>query len=288
VIGVDSEEWIVKSRKGSSKKVSSEEWIVDSKKVSSEEWIVNSRKVASEEWIGNSRTVSSKSKQAKAFIFFLFLFLFTTHYPLSTAFSQTLPSFFTDSDLQTLEQLIAIAEQNDLQILEYMAELGTNESSLSFQGRLGEALSVNAGTSISGSYYGQAELSYSLSVSLDVMDLLTVSEGSSVIEQRIVSAKLNTRVRVVEAFVAYKIALVNAETRARAVEASQARYEVAVTRVQAGESILSSQINAQSDLASAGLSLYSANGDVIVSLEKLAAVVGVSPFDMSVLLKGQE
>jgi len=215
-----------------------------------------------------------------------FIFSFLVCISITTA--QSLPSFFTDSDLQTLEQLIVIAEANDLQILEYQAELGVNENEFGFTGRLGEALSVNAGTSVSGSYYGQAELSYSLSVSLDVMDLLSVSNGSSVIEQRIVSAKLNTRVRVVEAFVAYKISLINAETRARSVEASQARYEVAVTRVQAGESILSSQINAQSDLASAGLSLYSANGDVIVALEKLAAVVGVSPFYMSVLLKGQE
>jgi len=207
---------------------------------------------------------------------------------LNTGVTQTLTSFFTDSDLQTLDQLIVIAEANDLQILEYKAELGDNEASFGFTGRLGEALSVNAGTSVSGSYYGQAELSYSLSVSLNVMDLLSVSEGSSVIEQRIVSAKLNTRVRVVEAFVAYKVSLINAETRARAVEASQARYEVAVTRVQAGESILSSQINAQSDLASAGLSLYSANGEVIIALERLAAVVGLTPFETVSILRGQE
>jgi len=249
---------------------------VDSRKVSSEEWIVDSEECL----------VASNSRQTKAFIFFLFLF--TTNYPLSTAFSQTLPSFFSDSDLATLEQLITIAEQNDLQILEYKAELGTNENEFSFQGRLGEALSVNAGTSVSGSYYGQAELSYNLSISLNVIELLNVNDTSGVINQRILSAKLDTRVRVVEAFVAYKIALVNAETRARAVEASQARYEVAVTRVQAGESILSSQINAQSDLASAGLSLYSANGDVIVSLERLAAVVGLTAFETVSILRGEE
>jgi len=215
-----------------------------------------------------------------------FIFSFLVCISITTA--QTLPSFFSDTDLATLEQLIVIAEANDLQILEYQAELGTNETSFGFTGRLGEALSVTAGTSVRGSYYGQAELSYNLSISLNVMDLLSVSEGSSVIEQRIVNAKLNTRVRVVEAFVAYKISLINAETRARAVEASQARYEVAVTRVQAGESILSSQINAQSDLASAGLSLYSANGEVIVSLERLAAVVGLTAFETVSILRGEE
>ena len=235
--------------------------------------------------------VTSRKKgvrRKKSIGIYAYFLMLTPYFLLAASFAQTLPSFFTDSDLQTLEQLIVIAEQNDLQILEYKAELGVYETSFGFTGRLGEALSVNAGTSVSGSYYGQAELRYSLSVSLDVMDLLSVDDGNSVIEQRIVNAKLNTRVRVVEAFVAYKVSLINAETRARAVEASQARYEVAVTRVQAGESILSSQINAQSDLASAGLLLYSANGEVIVSLEKLAAVVGVSPFEMSVLLKGQE
>jgi len=267
------------------REVASEEWIGERKVMSNEQRAMrgkdsNEQRVMSNEIKAGKERGKFKEESGKKKILG-FKLLLVAFYSLliasSTSFSQTLPSFFSDADLQTLERLVVIAEANDLQILEYQAELGVNEASFGFTGRLGEALSVNAGTSVSGSYYGQAELSYNLSISLNVMELLSVDDTSGVINQRIQSAKLATRVRVVEAFVSYKIALVNAETKARSVEASQARYEVAVTRVQAGESILSSQINAQSDLASAGLSLYSANGEVIVSLERLAAVVGITP-----------
>lgn len=212
------------------------------------------------------------------------LVLLTTHYPLSTALAQTLPSFFTERDLATLEQLVVIAQEHDLHLMEIQAELGIREQTLSFEGRLAQALSITAGSALTGDMYGQANLSYSASITLDVMKLLEAENTTTIIQQRINNAKFNTRLNVIEAFVNYKVALINAQTSARAVEASQANYEVTVSRVKAGESILSSQIRAQSDLANAGLNLYQANGTVIVALERLAANIGISPQETAEIL----
>ena len=196
-------------------------------------------------------------------------------------------TFFSEADLAALELLIEAAQQNDLGVLERQAELGTAEEALSFEGRLGEALSVTAGGTFETDLYKQASPSVSISVSVDVMDIINADDETAVIQARTDEAKEAARVKAVEAFVDYKVAVQAAEAAAREVEAAQAAFEVAETRVASGDSILSSQLSAQSEVAAAAISLLRANGDVIVTLERLADATGLTP-EQTVAVVGGE
>ncbi len=207
---------------------------------------------------------------------------------LGLAKAQTLPSFFTQEDLTVLEQLIQIAELHDLASLTETQNIQALEQTFSLGGRLTNALSISGSAHLEGDIYGQAVPNYSVSISLDVMKLLNVDGNKEISEQKRLNAQLENRLSVVEAFVGYKVALLAAETAARALEASEANYRVNVARVKVGENILSQQISAQSDVARAGLELYRANGQVIIGLEALAGVIGVSVSDLVLLLEARD
>jgi len=197
----------------------------------------------------------------------------------------SLQTFFSNSDLVILEQLIAAAEMNDLAVLELNAELLKSEHALSTEGRLAEALNVKAGGSLSTDLYRQATPSFNISVSLNVMELVGGNDRTAILEAQIAEAKDLARVKTVEAFVAYKISIEAAEAHARKVEAAQAAFEVVKTRVETGDAILSNQLRAQSDVADAAMALLTANGNVIVRLEKLATVVGLRPEETVAVLR---
>jgi hypothetical protein len=215
------------------------------------------------------------------FILLLYLCLLLTGF----GDAQDLPGFFSAEDIAVLERLVLLAQQHDLASLTEIANLKSLEIGFGLEGRLAKALSISGSASLSGDIYGQAIPSYSISVSLDVMKLLN-SEGSLELgEQKLREIRQEKRLKVVEAFVGYKVALLAAETAARALEASEARFKVSSERVKVGESILSEQIAAQSEVARAGLALYSANAEVIVALETLAGEVGVSVTELAGLLE---
>ena len=205
---------------------------------------------------------------------------------LVSAQGNSLQTFFDDSDLAVLERLVGLAEANDLTVLELESELASSQQSLTTEGRLAEALNVKAGGSLSTDLYQQAKPSFNISVSLNLMELVGSNDRTALIEAQIAEAKDLARVKVVEAFVAYKISVQAAEGAARTVEASQAAFEVIKARVETGDAILSNQIRAQSDVADAAIALLTANGAVIVKLEKLASVVGLRPEETMAILGG--
>jgi len=205
---------------------------------------------------------------------------------LVSAQGNSLQTFFDSSDLAVLERLIGLAESNDLTVLELESELASSQQSLTTEGRLAEALNVKAGGSLSTDLYQQAKPSFNISVSLNLMELVGSNDRTALIEAQIAEAKDLARVKVVEAFVAYKISVQAAEGAARTVEASQAAFEVIKAKVETGDAILSNQIRAQSDVADAAIALLTANGAVIVKLEKLASVVGLRPEETMAVLGG--
>ena len=205
---------------------------------------------------------------------------------VASAQGNSLQTFFNSSDLVVLERLIGLAEANDLAVLELESELASSEQSLTTEGRLAEALNIKAGGSLSTDLYQQARPSFNISVSLNVMDLVGSNDKTALIEARIAEAKDMARVKAVEAYVAYKISVQTAEGAARTVEAAQAAFEVIKVRVETGDAILSNQIRAQSDVADAATALLTANGAVIVKLEKLATVVGLEPEETMTVLNG--
>ena len=198
----------------------------------------------------------------------------------------TLQTFFNNDDLRALESLISAAERNDLTVLELSQQLESAEYNLSTEGRLTEALNVRAGGSFDTDLYQQAAPSFNISLSLDVMQLVKADDDRGVILAKIAEAKDAARVKAVEAFVAYKVAVEGAEAAARNVEAAQAAFEVTKVRVETGDAIVSSQIRAQSDVADAAIALLTANGNVIVALERLAEATGLSPQETVAVIGG--
>ena len=200
---------------------------------------------------------------------------------LGFAIAQTnLETLFTQSELATLEQLILLAQANDAKVLEASIDLEDTE----MLGRLSEALTVNAGVGLSGDFYGQAAPEYSISIGLDVMTL--VDDGDANLAQaKIESEKNNVRVRTVEAFVNYKVAKESAESAALAVESATAAFNATHARVEMGEATRTEQLQAQQAVSNAAIGSLEANGQVIVTLESLAAVVGSTPRDVVAILE---
>jgi hypothetical protein len=80
---------------------------------------------------------------------------------LGLAIAQTnLETLFTQGELQTLEQLVSLAQAKDAKVLEASLALEDTE----MLGRLSEALTVNAGVGLSGDFYGQAAPKYSITI----------------------------------------------------------------------------------------------------------------------------
>ena len=203
----------------------------------------------------------------------------------SFALSQNLEIVFTAEDTATLEQLVELAQANDLSVIEAEQELRSGEYADSTGGRVTDALSVSAGTGLSGDMYGQVAPNYSVSVSLDVMDLFR-AQDTSTLEHEVRDAKETARLKTVEAFVGWKVATQSATAASRALEAAEASLEVTDIRVEAGADVAASQLAAQSRVADAAIDLLTANGAVIVAVEKLASVVGTPTQETVALLEG--
>lgn len=200
--------------------------------------------------------------------------------------SQTFDTFFSGNDLAALEQLIAAAQENDAAVLATLAQIEVLEQSASFEGRLTESLSISAGAGLEGNLYDQATTSYSITVSIDVMNLIDNSDTRRILDIQLAAARAEARVRAVEAFVGYKVAANAAEAAARGVEASEAVFQVTAAQYNVGDAILANQITAQSAVAEAAVGLLTANGQVIVALERLASVTGLAPREVSGIVGG--
>lgn len=202
---------------------------------------------------------------------------------LGFASAQTnLETLFTQSELATLEQLVSLAQANDANVLEASLALEDTE----MLGRLSESLTVNAGVGLTGDFYGQAAPKYSISIGLDLMTLVD-GANPNLAESKVSTEKNNVRVRTVEAFVNYKVAVESAESAALAVESATAAFNATHARVEMGEATRTEQLQAQQGVSGAAISLLEANGQVIVALENLAAVVGSTPMDVVAILQGE-
>lgn len=197
---------------------------------------------------------------------------------LTTGHAQgTLDTVFSNADLAALERLVTLAQTQSTRVLEARGVLQRAEIDASFEGRLAEALTIRAGAGLSNDSYGQAKPSYSLNLSLDVMTLARSENHTTLANAKLSDALAKSRVDTVEAFVRYLIARNAAEAAARALESADANHHIAHARWHIGEATLADQVSAQSSVASAAVTLLRANGEVIIALEQLAAVVGASP-----------
>ena len=204
---------------------------------------------------------------------------------LSFCTAQTnLETLFTQGELGVLEQLVSVAQTNDAEVAQAALQLGIGEGETQFLGRLKEALTVNAGVALQGDMYGQASPDYSISVSLDVLSLIPDADPTQVNVTRLENARTQARLRTVQAFVAYKVALETAESAAHALESAEATFRATQARFEVGEATLTDQLRAQMVVSEAAIALLGANGQVIVGLEALAATVGQPPGEVLAVL----
>jgi outer membrane protein TolC len=182
---------------------------------------------------------------------------------------------------------VARAQENNPRVMEARAALETAELALTLEGRLAEALTVKAGAGVSGTFE-QATPSYSFSVSVDVMSLVSSPAETQVLASKLASALAESRVETVEAFIRYVIARNAAEAAARAVESSEAGFRVVSARLEVGDATVSDQLAAQTAVGNAAVALLRANGEVIIAAENLAAVVGLSATETMAVIEGGE
>lgn len=186
-----------------------------------------------------------------------------------------LDAFFSQDDIAALERLVVIAGEASPAVLEAVTAVQIQEAELTVLGRLTDALTVTAGAGISGDIYSQVVPAYNINVSVNVMDLVNVDDRSSILDRRLTAIRSQSRLEVVQAFVAYVVARNAADASQLALASAEAAFQVASARLEMGMVTLSDSLAAQQAVGNAAVSLLRANGDLIVSLEALASVVGL-------------
>lgn len=207
--------------------------------------------------------------------------------PAAVTESFTLETLFSQRDLRALEQLVTTAQANNPAVAEAEGALSLNTADTELLGRLGRSLEVGVGADLAMDYYSQASPTYTISLSLDVVELLSADDKQTVLSGRAAEARALTRLAVVEAFTRLVVARNNAESSAQALETSEAQFRAVGSLLRVGEATLNDQLAARSSVSSAAVALLSANAEVIVSLEALAAVVGMEAEAVAVVLEGK-
>ena len=183
-------------------------------------------------------------------------------------FAQTdLQTFFKPEELGTLERLVSAALANDAAVLEAQAALGVEQTDLTFEGRLLDALTIGAATDLSTDFYGQVSPSVNVSVALDVVSLLDAQDETTILTAQLEAVQRQTRVAVVAAFTRYHVALETAKGAALSVESAEAGFRVVQARFDIGEATLSDELAAQETVSESALDLLRANAEVINALE---------------------
>ncbi len=203
-------------------------------------------------------------------------------------FAQTnLDTFFSNEELAVLEQLVITAELHDLAVQRALSELRGNQAELETFNRVTNALTISGGADVEGDIYGQSNLGYNISISLDIIKLIDVEDNTNVLDVAVDSARRDCRTRVVNAFVTYKVAAENAEVARLALETAEAALKVSSSLYKAGRATQSDLLNAQEKVGQTAVNLLEANGQVVVTLEELAAAVGITPTETQVVMGEQ-
>lgn len=200
--------------------------------------------------------------------------------------AQTLETLFSAQDLTALEQLVTTAITNSPDVAAAESALTLNAGDTALLGRLGRSLDVGVGAAMAMDYYSQASPTYNVSVSLDVVELLSTKDERTVLSGRVGQARALARLAVVEAFTRFVVARNSAESAAQVLETSEAQFRVAGSLLKVGEATLGDQLAARSVVSSSAVALLSANAEVIVSLEALAAATGMNARDVAARLSG--
>ena len=204
---------------------------------------------------------------------------------LTLSSAQTnLDTFFSNKELAVLEQLVITAELHDLAVQRAFSDLKGNQAELETFNRVTNALTISGGADLEGDIYGQSNLGYNISISLDIIKLVDVENDTDILDVAVHSARRDCRTRVVNAFVDYKVAAENTEAATLTLESAEAALKSSNSLYTAGRATQSDVLNAQERVSQAAIKLLEANGQVVVTLEELAAEVGITPTEIHVVV----
>lgn len=175
-------------------------------------------------------------------------------------------------DLARLDRLVVMAQALDATVAGILA---TRHAEAVVLERLRGALSVTVSGSVAGDVYGQAHADYRLGVGLDLLELIPDPQQEAQAAARLDTELRRVRLATVEAFIRYRVAEAAAAAAALALDSAQANLGVAQARHRVGEVILAEVLAARSSVGDAAVALLSANGEVVMALEALAAAVGL-------------
>ena len=198
-----------------------------------------------------------------------------------------LDTFFSNEEMVVLEQLVTTAELHDLAVQRALSELRGNQAELETFNRVTNALTISGGADVEGDIYGQSSLGYNISISLDIIKLIDVDDDTNVLNVAVDSARRDCRTRVVNAFVTYKVATQNAEVATLNLETAEVGLKVSTSLYEAGRVTQSDLLNSQERVGQAAIKLLEANGQVVVTLEELAAAVGITPTETQAVINEQ-
>lgn len=194
---------------------------------------------------------------------------------LGTAIAQGgLGTHLSNHDLHGLEVLVAVASANDSAVIAARTDLPP---------ALEEILAIDVGATLHGDIYGQVEPAFSLSIRLDPLAL--IDRERRLREAELHEAEARVRLRVVEAFIRYRVALEQAAATALGLETAREHLRVTEIRYRSGMAIPADVLDARDRAAQAATRLLQANGEIVVALESLAATVGTGPVQVLELME---
>lgn len=181
------------------------------------------------------------------------------------AIPPTLQTDLSDRNLQTLEKLVAIAQQHTASIKEAKAELGVNSWGDSVVLEIIPSYSTGNFVEDREQFLGNDQ-SISVSLILNPLQMLSAIQQRPALSAKLKEARRQKRAEVVQAYIAY-------------LQAKQVKT-IAQYRMQAHQN----KTVADEEFMTATSELFTANTNERVALENLAAVVGQSSTEILHLL----
>ena len=196
-----------------------------------------------------------------------------------------LPVSFNEHDVVICEHLVALATQNDPEVLNAELALQQSELNESVAGLLSESVTLSVGTGLNSPTFEQVNPTFNVAVGVDLMALLQPRVSRVEADRLSVEAqKKTTRVNVLRAYMGYRVALAAAQSAGTSLENRVRQLEVTQVQVQAGAVAPTDVLSAQDALFAAQLGLYEANANLMVTKTELAQVVGITPEELEAVL----
>jgi hypothetical protein len=195
---------------------------------------------------------------------------------------KTLQTEITHQDLAIIEQLVTIAQRHSAEVLDAKTALGFS----AFQDTVSLELepSFSFGTSNEEYANSYSEGSFSSTITIDPMRLISVFQQMPALRARLKQTKKQKRVEVVKFYIAYiqaRQAIQIMSDRMHAVTDDSCMKDLKLNSISAKPT----QNLTNKEYSDIAVELLNANGRTRIALEELAACVGLSPQETGVILE---